>query len=220
MFQKFLRKISLVLRQELHIMPVHKFGKISLMEWKVTCGVLDVSFIRWQLWSLHSLQEIYQDYTKKFVLAYSIEFHFNILMIYNQWLLLFLNLILKRGLIQNNCLQILLYTNTTRELLTHSQRKNLILTLYCKLSSTILVTWKVLKITFLRLTIFRRRKKKVKLLKVAEVSEKYQNQSKKRTRKLRLKNSRKEKNFKKTRINWKSTFKREDKFSKKKEKNN
>ena len=202
-------------------MPVHRFGKISLMEWKVTCGVLDVSSTRWQLLSLHSLQEIYQVCTKKFVLVYSIEYHFNIRMICSQLLLLSWNLIPKRDLIQNSFFQILLSINTTKELLIHSQRKNSILTLYCKLSSTILVTWKVSKIIFLRPTTFRRRKKKVKLLKVAEVSEKYQNRRKKKTtRKLRWKRNRKEKNSKKTRINWKSIFKREDKWSKKKEKNN
>ena len=202
-------------------MPAHRYGKINHMASKVTCGLWVVSSIKWLHLSRHSLLVICRVSTKKFVLVYSIEYHFNIRMICSQLLLLSWNLIPKRDLIQNSFFQILLSINITKELLIHSQRKNSILTLYCKLSSTILVTWKVSKIIFLRPTTFRRRKKKVKLLKVAEVLEKYHNlRKKKTTRKLSWKKNRKEKNFKKTRINWKSTFKREDKWSKKKEKNN
>ena len=63
-------------------MQVPKSGKISHMVPRVTCGHLDVFYMRWLHFDLPLQLEICLDFTKKCVQEFSIEFHINTLTIY------------------------------------------------------------------------------------------------------------------------------------------
>ena len=228
---KYLRKILPAPKLAHPTTPVLKFGKTSLTESKVTCGLLDVYFTKWQHWSLHLLLEICLDYTKKYAQAYSIEFHSSFQMIFRQLLVLSSNLIPRRGQILTNSSPTPLSINTTKVLLKRKSPKNAMLILFFKLSSTTLVTSRGWKIIFPKLTISRRSKKKIRRLKASRVSENnliLRSRRKKKRRRKKLKRKRKKlkkrrkkrrRNLKIVKISWRSTWRKGEKLKKDKEKN-
>lgn len=73
-YPKYSKKIWLWLRQELLTMQVLRSGKTSLTDWRVICGLWDVSYTKWQRWDLRSWHLIFKLFTKRFVLESSKEY--------------------------------------------------------------------------------------------------------------------------------------------------